>query len=64
MYWQYGMTRSKKQAGQRLSVQMSQQLFSFLSLTREYRYVRCCGRQSKDASRFASQTLTTVSCFD
>jgi hypothetical protein len=31
MYWQYDMSRSEKQAGRRLSVQLSQQLLSFLS---------------------------------
>src|SRR5215472_7975635 len=31
MYWQYDMARTEKQAGQRLSVQLSQQLLSFLS---------------------------------
>jgi hypothetical protein len=31
MYWQYDMSRSEKQAGQRLSVQLSQQLLRFLS---------------------------------
>jgi hypothetical protein len=31
MYWQYDMARSEKQAGQQLSIQLSQQLFRFLS---------------------------------
>jgi hypothetical protein len=35
MSWQYDMSRSEKQAGQRLSVQLSQQLLSFLSPLRD-----------------------------